>query len=213
MTIAIRQLVLALCLATLALVALQVGSAGATVLCQEAPSLGKCPKGKTYAAGQKFQFAAAHNVFTDEEYFCEASETEIELTAAGGAAETAKGKVLSWTFSKCSLGEINCTVEAESLPYLAEFHWTAGGDGDVVVESSGEGEPFVFVTCFPGLIECGFAEDLELELTGGEAASLRAEEARLELKEEFGLVICPPEVEWDATLQAKAPTAIWMAKE
>ena len=192
--------------------ALGAGSAGATVLCQEAPTLGKCPKGKTYGAGQKMKFVVEHNAFTSE-YFCEGSETEIELTAAGGAAETVKGTVLTWTFSKCSHEPLECTIEGESLPYLAEFHWTSGGNGTVEVESGGEGEPFVFVTCINEFIECGYAGDLELDFTGGNPATLRAEKVPFEVQEELGIVICPEGVDWDATLQAKGPTAIWAAKE
>lgn len=209
-----RKLAFALCLAALALAALGAGSAGATVLCQESPTLGKCPKGKTYGVGQKLKFAAGHNVFTEEEFFCEGTETEVELTAAGSAVATVKGKVLAWTFSKCGLrNEVKCTVEAENLPYLAEVHWTAGGDGTMTVEGEGEAEPYAFITCIGGVIECGYGGDLDLDLTGGNPAILRAEESPFELKAELGAVECPEEVGWDATMLAKGPTAIWVAKE
>jgi len=198
--------------AVLAAIACSAGAASATVLCKEAPNgKGECPKGKMYEVGQNFKFAAGHNQFTGSGMFCEASETQIELLSTGGAAETVKARVLNWTFSTCSVNEFPCQVTTKNLPYFAEFHWTAGGNGTLTEKSEVNGDPVVNFVC--GFGYCLFETPLTLSFIGENPASLRAEKAVLKLKEKGGFLSCPEVDPWDATLVAKTPTGAWLAKE
>jgi len=179
---------------------------------------GKCAKEKMLTTGTMLKFAVEHNEFTNEKYFCEGSETQIELLSTGSATETVKARILNWTLTTCSIAvDESCVVKIENLPYLAEFHWTTGGDGTMTVGPDKNGEPSIRVEC--GLMlplfvtrACTYSGKPTLLFKGAEPANLRAEGASFSIVNNVS-GNCSATAPWDATFLAKSPVGIWMAKE
>lgn len=207
----IKMLGLAALAAVAAMAFLGAGSASATVLCKQAPNgSNECAAGQAYGAGTIIKGTATNATLTSDlsNVICSHSETEAEVSNAGGASSTVTGSIKKLTFTGCKAGLTNCTVTVLNLPYHAEVHAGAGGNGTLTVKSGGKGKPGATVVCV-GIINCTFNNTLfELPVEGGNPAAVVANE--VSLAREGGL--CGNEAFWDATYTAIAPnTAIWVA--
>jgi hypothetical protein len=209
----VKMLALA-AVATMALMAVAgAGMASATVLCKEKPNASNvCPAGKLYPSGTVLQ-ATSTSAFLDTNFVdvtCH-SAVSAKTTSAGGAAATVLGTIESLTFTGCkTVGNRDCEVEVENLPYKAEVHNTATVGNGLLTVTGHSGEPSAQVVC-RGFLDCTFGNTkFELPIDGGNPAKVTANTVNLGIKEGF---FCPIEAKWTATYTTTSPTAVWVGKE
>lgn len=187
-------------------------SASATVLCKVTPTGSPAECSSAYGKKQVYNTKATDPILTAtgaEDVTCTSSETSIEQTNAGGAAETVKGNIKTLSFTGCKTvpANISCTVTAVGLPFSGEIHKSSENHDGTVIVTNGKTQ----VKCAFGFLNCVFGKaSLDLTLDAGNPASITTNEVELEQQEELGFEECPESSKWDATYVATSPTAIYV---
>ena len=176
----IKLLGLAAITALAAMAFVGAGSASATTLCEVNVGGGECPYKVAlpttmlgYAA--PVQFSVNKNPLGS----CSSSQMRLKAEKNLGAGKGISGQLSSFSLAGCDvLPSCAPGPEVRNLPYKAELHETAGGNGALTLSSGGAGNPTLR---FTGCLDhsgghsgtCNFsAEKLELGFEG--AASPKA---------------------------------------
>jgi hypothetical protein len=201
----ILGLVMAAAIAAMALMGAATASAHSTALCKalELP----CSAANTYGATTiKSQLVAGTHATLKSSVgpvLCEKST--VEGTTAGGLATTLLGEITKLTFTSCKLGETSCTVTAEGLPYTSHLLIIPGTHNGEFVTL----EPSAKVVC-GSFINCTFGfEEINLELVGGNPATIAAEEELLTREAGF---FCPGESHWTAKYEVTSPKPLFVSE-
>ena len=197
--------------AALSIAALGSASASATTLCSTNTS--PCT-GKIYEAGEALsgQLKAA-TVFTNNfsNVTCQKSTFSGETTSKGGTGKPVTASIKSVTFSmtECkTAGGNECTVTATNTPWAASFSANGGGNGSLLLSSSGIGNPAIHLNCAKGLVfECTLkATSITLSVTGGSPAIAAGK--NLPMEEEGPN--CAGENKWDVEYEITAPKPLFV---
>jgi hypothetical protein len=102
-----------------------------------------------------------------------------------------EAEVMALHFGSCTE---ECVVESKNLFYHADLKGPSEGDGILVVEDGGKGEPRFLFTCEE--MEClyGYAAS-EFDFEGGEPANMHVSSP---LKKQAGGILCPSVIKWMA---------------
>jgi hypothetical protein len=184
------------------LVCMGPGQASATELCEAQEEV--CEEG-FYEAGTEISASSSNAEFPNNigTIKCGSSTMKVETTAAAG--EPLEAFVSNMAFSSCHLKETSCTVEALSLPYLAEIDETATDSGTfTLLEYMEEGPTIQFKCSF--FISCTVrSESLTSSMEGGEPATIEAIEDGFTTHEG---TFCPKTAKFSATYSVESPTAL-----
>ncbi|MGN6586590.1 MAG: hypothetical protein ACTHKT_03840 [Solirubrobacterales bacterium] len=191
------------------------GAASADVLCKTVPNeLGRCPKSAgDYEVGSAFEKTATVITLafsTTERLTCHA-EIAWRVEATGGTEGiSVQAKVLKFRLNECTLDPFSTACTASEGK---EWSGTVAATGDAGNGSFKVKSPtLTTITC--GLSKCTYttAENgLTMGFTGGNPASLVANEVPFAFKEGIG---CPgggASGKLSGTFTALKPTAVWVA--
>lgn len=151
-----------------------------TTLCETAEAV--CPGGDQYAAETALEANSAEAVLTltfgpsSAKMTCTESTLEAQTEAQSGTPLALALSGLS--FGGCEATGTSCAVSATNLPYAGSLLWSGNDDGTLSLADSGEDQPGIYVQCpeatFP--VDCTYGFEPELDLQGGEAATIVASE-------------------------------------
>lgn len=195
-----KTLILAL-LATFAILAVAgINSAAAMELCSAEEEV--CVEKNIYKEGTIIKAVKTEASFKSSSgtVTCTESSTEGETMAEAGAPLPTY--FTEFAFSKCTLEKTSCTVAAVHLGYLALMERTAKEAGTLSIVDGGEGKPGVKIECGKTISCTLSAEEVVLDVGGGNPGSIKAKEEVL--KKESGSA-CPAEVFWTATYSVQNP--------
>ncbi len=204
------KLVLFSAVAALALVALGNASASATTLCSTNTSA--CT-GTIYKSGTTISASLkAATIFTSffTNITCQKSALGGKTTSNGGAGLPVTASITSLTVEECKTTGLNeCTLTAANLPWSASFSANGGGNGSLLLSSSGVGNPAVHLNCGGGAVmDCTVkATTLTLNVTGGNPMATAAGK-ELPMEEEGKL--CSKEYKWDVEYEITAPKPLFV---
>jgi hypothetical protein len=178
-------------------------AAAATKLCKakEAP----CKAGNFYLEGTTLNASATNTEFVIEPFIggkfvkvivlCTGAEIEGETTADEGV--WSQYELMS--FVGCTNGGKACTVTAANMPSLGLFGAPNGGNGTLQLEVS------VDIHCPMVPLKCRYGATPTLDVTGGNPATIRANQETLNFEETPGFENCPSIARWWATYTVNQP--------
>lgn len=142
-------------------------SATPTALCSTNPSGGACGAPIEKEAFIEGSTSKAATIVTGAgSISCSSSSIAMETTSGpAGKGVAVTGAVTSLGFGSCLLSGKACTVTTTNRPYLAQFQWTTGGNGELSFGNGGSGQPNLSVVCGT-TIECAYTFESPLDIKG-----------------------------------------------
>jgi hypothetical protein len=194
--------------AALAAGAFVTASASATALCptNTSPCATFYKSGKTIIAKLKTPTTFT-NAFSN--VTCDQSALDGKITSEAVAGKPVSASITSLTFAECeTFGNNPCTVTASNLPWAGSFNANGGGNGSLLLSSSGIGSPSIYLNCDNGeVMDCNLkATTITLSVAGGNPAI--ASGTGLPLSSEGP--VCWKENKWDIQYEFGEPKPLFV---
>lgn len=183
-------------------------SASATTLCSTntSPCTGTIYKENTAISGKQKTATIFTNSFSN--VTCQKTTFSGETTSLGGTGKPVTASIKALTFEECKTAGGNaCTLTPTNTPWAGSFSANGGGNGSLLLSSSGIGNPGIHLFC-EGVFNCTVkAASITLSVTGGNPVAVAAGK-NLPMEEE-GLG-CAKENKWDVEYEVTAPKPLFV---